>query len=199
MVLMMSYKLQISDLYSLEQYARIRGSFRGEVMAHKRRRTVHIGPNVTWIFEDRMTIQYQVQEMLRVERIFEEEGIADELNAYNPLIPDGSNWKVTCLIEFTDVDQRRMALARMKGIEDVCWVQVEGRPRVMAIADEDMQRENDDKTSAVHFLRFELTTEMIKSAKAGAVLHVGIDHPHYRHMLNPVPGPVRETLVKDLA
>ncbi|MGE0115121.1 MAG: DUF3501 family protein [Steroidobacteraceae bacterium] len=194
----MHNKLQPSDLYTLEQYARIRSSFRGEVMAHKQRRTVQIGPNVTWIFEDRMTIQYQVQEMLRVERIFEEEGIADELNAYNPLIPDGSNWKATFLIEFTDVDERRAALARMKGIEDACWVQVDDQPRVLAIADEDMERSNDDKTSSVHFLRFELTAAMVKSAKAGAGLRMGIDHPAYGHALGPVPALVRESLVKDL-
>ena len=158
-------KLQPSDLYTLEQYARIRSSFRNEVMAHKQLRTVHIGPNATWLFEDRMTIQYQVQEMLRVERIFEEEGIIDELNAYNPLIPDGSNWKVTFLIEFTDIDERRAALARMKGIEDRCWVQVGSHERVYAIADEDMERENDDKTSSVHFLRFELSSAMVDAAK----------------------------------
>lgn len=192
-------KLQISDLYSLEQYARIRGSFRGEVMAHKQQRTVHIGPNVTWIFEDRMTIQYQVQEMLRVERIFEEEGTLDELNAYNPLIPDGSNWKVTFLIEFLDVDERRAALARMKGIEDRCWVQVGAQPRVVAVADEDMERANDDKTSSVHFLRFELTADMIKAAKQGEVIGMGIDHPAYQHAMSPLTDPVRTALLKDLA
>jgi Protein of unknown function (DUF3501) len=191
-------KLQASDLYSLEQYARIRGSFRGEVMAHKQQRSVAIGPNVTWIFEDRMTIQYQVQEMLRVERIFEDAGIQDELNAYNPLIPDGSNWKVTFLIEFTDVDERRAALARMKGVEDCCWAQVGALPRVLAIADEDMERSNDDKTSSVHFLRFELTPAMRDAAKAGEVIKMGIDHPGYTHVLDPVPELVRMALVKDL-
>jgi Protein of unknown function (DUF3501) len=195
----MANKLQPSDLYSLEQYARVRKSFREEVMAHKQQRVVHVGPNATWIFEDRMTIQYQVQEMLRVERIFEEEGILDELNAYNPLIPDGGNWKVTFLIEFLDVDERRAALARMKGIEDRCWVQVGTQPRVFGIADEDMERSNDDKTSSVHFLRFELNAEMVKAAKSGAVLNMGIDHPAYQHALNPVSEPVRAMLVKDLA
>lgn len=195
----MHNKLQPSDLYSLEQYARMRDRFRGEVMAHKQLRTVSIGPNATWIFEDRMTIQYQVQEMLRVERIFEQAGIMDELNAYNPLIPDGSNWKVTFLIEFTDVDERRAALARMKGIEDRCWVQVSSFERVFAIADEDMERSNDDKTSSVHFLRFELAAEMVKAAKQGEVVDMGIDHPAYRHTLSPVSDSVSAVLVKDLA
>lgn len=193
----MTYKLQPSDLYSLEQYSRIRGSFREQVMAHKQLRTVHIGPNVTWIFEDRMTIQYQVQEMLRVERIFEEEGIQDELEAYNPLIPDGSNWKVTFLIEFPDIDERRVALAQMKNVEDRCWVQIGTQARVFGVADEDMERSNDDKTSSVHFLRFELTAEMVKAAKAGATLSMGIDHPAYQHALNPATEPVRAALVKD--
>jgi Protein of unknown function (DUF3501) len=195
----MRSRLQPSDLYSLEQYVRIRNSFRNEVMAHKQLRTVHIGPNATWLFEDRMTIQYQVQEMLRVERIFEEEGIMDELNAYNPLIPDGSNWKVTFLIEFTDTDERRAALARMKGIEDRCWVQVDSYERVFAIADEDMERENEDKTSSVHFLRFELTVAMVRAAKQATPLHMGIDHPFYRHTQSPLAEPVRAALVKDLA
>ncbi len=195
----MHKKLQPSDLYTLEQYARIRGSFRNEVMAHKQLRTVHIGPNATWLFEDRMTVQYQVQEMLRVERIFEPEGITDELNAYNPLIPDGSNWKVTFLIEFTDIDERRAALARMKGIEDRCWVQVGSHERVYAIADEDMERENDDKTSSVHFLRFELTAGMVNDARQAAPLHMGIDHPVYQHVQSPLAEPVRAALVKDLA
>lgn len=194
----MSNKLQASDLFSLEQYAKLRPNFRNQVMAHKQARTVHVGPNATWIFEDRMTIQYQVQEMLRVERIFEEQGILDELNAYNPLIPDGSNWKVTFLIEFTDVDERRDALARMKGIEDRCWVRVADYPSVFAIADEDMDRENDNKTSSVHFLRFELSAAMASAAKAGAHISMGIDHASYRHELIPVPDAVRASLVNDL-
>lgn len=194
----MHNKLQPSDLYSLEQYARIRGSFREQVMAHKQQRTVHIGAHVTWIFEDRMTMQYQVQEMLRVERIFEDEGITDELDAYNPLIPDGSNWKVTFLIEYPDVDERRVALASMKGIEDRCWVQVGDHPRVFAVADEDMERSNDDKTASVHFLRFELTNEMVRAAKAGATLQMGIDHAAYRQTLSPVAEPTRASLVRDL-
>ncbi len=181
----MNNKLQPSDL-------------RGQARAHKQQRMVHTGPNVTWIFEDRMTIQYQVQEMLRVECSFEEQGILDELNAYNPLIPDGSNWKATFLIEFTDVDERRVALARMKGIEDRCWVQVGAYPRVFGIADEDMERSNDDKTSSVHFLRFELGAAMVAAAKSGATLHMGIDHPVYQHALSPVSELARAVLVKDL-
>jgi hypothetical protein len=195
----MHNKLQPSDLYSLEQYARIRDSFREQVMLHKQRRTVHIGPNVTWIFEDRMTMQYQVQEMLRVERIFEEEGIQGELDAYNPLIPDGSNWKVTFLIEFPDVDERRVALTSMKNIEGHCWVQIGSHERVFAIADEDMERSNDDKTSSVHFLRFELSAEMSAAMAIGAVIRMGIDHPAYRYSLDPLADPVRACLVQDIS
>ena len=194
----MNSKLQPADLYSLEQYSRMRNDFRAKVMAHKQKRTVHIGPNVTWIFEDRLTIHYQVQEMLRVERIFETEGIMDELNAYNPLIPDGTNWKCTFLIEFTDVDERRAALMRMKGIENRCWAQIGSHERVYAIADEDMERSNDDKTSSVHFLRFELGAEMIKFAKAGEPIHLGIDHSAYQYALTPVPEPMRTALIGDL-
>ena len=192
-------KLQPSDLYSLEQYSKLRAQLRAQVIEHKKARSVAIGPNVTWIFEDRMTIQYQVQEMLRVERIFEETGIQDELNAYNPLIPDGSNWKATFLVEFTDADERRVALVRMRGIEDRCWVQVAGHERVYAIADEDMERENSEKTSSVHFLRFELTPAMAASAKADAAIGMGIDHENYRHQLAPLPEMHRIVLVKDLA
>lgn len=195
----MQTKLQTSDLYSLEQYSKLRANLRAQVIEHKKQRSVHIGPNATWIFEDRLTVQYQVQEMLRVERIFEEEGILDELNAYNPLIPDGSNWKATFLIEFTDVDERRAALARMKGIETRCWVQVDNHERVFAIADEDLERENDEKTSSVHFLRFELTPAMAASAKSGAAVNMGIQHAVYEHALAPVSEAVRSALVKDLA
>jgi len=191
-------KLQASDLYSLEQYAKRRPDFRTQVMEHKKNRVVHIGPNATWIFEDRLTIQYQVQEMLRVERIFEEAGILEELDTYNPLIPDGANWKATFLIEFLDADERRVALGRMKGIETRCWVQVDNNDRVFAIADEDLQRENDEKTSSVHFLRFELTPTMVANAKAGAAISGGIEHEAYHHALAPVTDAVRAALVKDL-
>jgi hypothetical protein len=192
-------KLRPEDLYSLEQYAKQRPQFRPQVIAHKRQRTLQCGPNATWCFEDRLTVQYQVQEMLRIERIFEAEGIADELEAYNPLIPDGSNWKATLLIEFPEVDERRVALARMKGIEDRCWVQVAGHERVFAIADEDLERENDEKTSSVHFLRFELTPPMVAAAKGGVAVSIGMDHDAYRHTIEPLPAAAREALVRDLA
>lgn len=172
-------RLSRADLMSLEQYSTARKELRVRVLEHKRNRLVPVGPNVTWAFEDRLTIQYQVQEMLRVERIFEAAGIQDELDAYNPLIPEGANWKVTFLIEFPDADERKQRLAAMKGIEDRCWVQVDGLERAFAIADEDLERENDEKTSSVHFLRFELSPEMVAKVKAGAPVKVGIDHPSY--------------------
>jgi hypothetical protein len=189
-------KLVVADLMSLEQYARERPAFRTRVLEHKDQRQLAVGPNTTWCFEDRLTVQYQVQEMLRAERIFEPRGIEEELGAYNPLIPDGSNWKVTLLLEF-DPDQRPRALAQLKGIEDRCWVQVAGLERVFAIADEDLERENEQKTAAVHFLRFELTAPMIASLRAGAALAIGIDHEHYRHQV-AVPEPVRRSLTSDL-
>ena len=191
-------RLQPSDLMSLETYARERPQFRPRVIEHKKRRTVQCGPHATWCFEDRLTVQYQVQEMLRIERIFEAEGIADELGAYNPLIPDGSNWKVTLLIEFPDEAQRRIELAKLKGVEDRCWVQVAGHDRVYAIADEDLERENDEKTSSVHFLRFELAAAMCAAARTGAGIRIGIDHEHYRHEVEPGSA-TRESLVADLA
>ena len=191
-------KLAATDLLSLERYSRERQDFRTRVMAHKRNRQVNVGPNTMWLFEDRLTVQYQVQEMLRTERIFEAEGIAEELAAYNPLIPDGSNWKVTFLIEYPDAEVRRVQLERLKGIEDRCWVQVAGFERVLAIADEDMERENDVKTSAVHFLRFELSEAMASGLEGGAALSVGIDHPNYQHQISPVADNVRAALVVDL-
>ncbi len=152
-----------------------------------------------WLFEDRITIQYQVQEMLRAERIFESEGIQEELDAYNPLIPDGSNWKVTLLIEFPEENERRVQLARLKGIEDKCWVQIAGFAKVFAIADEDLERENDEKTSSVHFLRFELQPEMVAACKGGAALAMGVDHENYRHEINPVAPAVQASLEGDLS
>ena len=191
-------KLSPEDLYSLERYARERAAMRATVLAHKRDRQISIGPNAMWLFEDRMTVQYQVQEMLRTERIFEPEGIADELAAYNPLIPDGRNWKVTFLIEFPEVAQRQRELARLRGVEDRCWVQVGAQARVFAIADEDLARENDEKTSAVHFLRFELTREMIETLRSGAGLGMGIDHEHYRHAVPEARAAVCKSLLADL-
>lgn len=192
-------RLSRSDLMSLEQYSEARKEFRERVMAHKKNRIVSIGPNATWCFEDRLTIQYQIQEMLRVERIFEAAGIQDELDAYNPLIPDGTNWKVTFMLEYPDPEVRKQKLATLIGIEDTCWVQVEGCDPVRAIADEDLERENEEKTSSVHFLRFELTPEMINRAKAGAAISVGIDHPNYRYEVRPLPDAIRRSLVADLA
>ena len=192
-------KLSTSDLLSLEQYARQRPAMRARVLEHKRSRQLAVGENVMWLFEDRLTIQYQVQEMLRVERIFEPEGIADELGAYNPLIPDGANWKVTLLIEFPDEAERRVQLSRLRGVEDRCWVQVSGHARVFAIADEDLERENDEKTSSVHFLRFELTPPKVAAVKAGADVSVGVDHEHYRHQVSPVAPAVRTALAADLS
>lgn len=191
-------KLAVSDLMSLERYSRERPEFRTRVIAHKRNRQLNVGPNTMWLFEDRLTVQYQVQEMLRTERIFEAEGIADELAAYNPLIPDGSNWKVTFLIEYTDPEVRRVQLEKLRGVEDRCWVQVSGFERVFAIADEDMERENEMKTSAVHFLRFELSEAMSAKLKGGAALSVGIDHPEYQHQISPAPDNVRASLIDDL-
>jgi hypothetical protein len=192
-------KLSVSDLFSLERYARERPAFRTQVLEHKRARQLAVGPHTTWLFEDRLTVQYQVQEMLRVERIFEPEGIEEELSSYNPLIPDGQNWKATLLIEFPDEDERRRELAKMKGIEDRAWVQVSGHERVFAIADEDLERKNDEKTSSVHFLRFELTPPMIAALRGGANLGAGIDHDHYRHSVPAVSAATRQALVADLS
>ena len=191
-------KLAVSDLLSLERYSRERPDFRTRVIAHKRDRQVNVGPNTMWLFEDRLTVQYQVQEMLRTERIFEAEGIIEELAAYNPLIPDGRNWKVTFLIEYPDPEVRRVQLEKLRGIEDRCWVQVSGYERVFAIADEDLERENEVKTSAVHFLRFELTQAMPEKLKGGAALSIGIDHPEYQHQISPAPDNVRASLISDL-
>lgn len=182
---------------SLEQYAAERQRLRSEVIAHKQLRNLQVGPNMTWCFEDRTTIRYQVLEMLRAERVFESDGIQSELDAYNPLIPDGSNWKVTLLIEFTDSVERQKALAQLIGVEDRCWIRISEMDRVFAIADEDMERENAEKTSAVHFLRFELSSSMVEAVRSGASVSIGVDHAHYRHSLSPVPGTVRDALRRD--
>lgn len=187
------------DLYSLEQYASMRTEFRSRVMAHKRDRQVAVGPNATLYFEDRLTMQYQVQEMLRIERIFEAAEIEEELAAYNPLVPDGSNWKATFMVEYDDPEERREALARMIGIEDKVWVQVANHDRVWAVADEDLEREDAEKTSSVHFLRFELTPTMVDAIKSGAGIAVGIDHPAYAHTVESVSPNVRDSLRGDLS
>jgi uncharacterized protein DUF3501 len=186
------------SLLSLEAYARERNAFRARVMEHKKARTVRLGENLTLLFEDELTIRYQVQEMLRIERIFEEEGIQGELDAYNPLIPDGGNWKATMLIEYPDPEQRRVMLAQLKGIEERVWVQVQGAERVHAIADEDLERENEEKTSSVHFLRFELARPMREALRRGAELAVGVDHPAYRATTRLAPES-RAALAADLA
>ena len=195
---MSTAKLTRDDLYSLEKYAEVRKDFRARVLAHKKDRKVLIGPVATLYFEDRMTMHYQIQEMLRVERIFEAAGIQDELDAYNPLIPDGNNWKATFMIEVPDVDERRRVLAQLVGVEDRVWVKVGDAERVYAIADEDMERETEEKTSSVHFVRFELTAAMVAAAKHGAAISIGIDHPEYRHSVEPVDDAVRASLVGDL-
>ena len=192
-------KIQRDTLMTLEAYARTRKEFRAQVIAHKRDRKVELGEHLALIFEDELTIRYQVQEMLRVERIFEDAGIQDELDAYNPLIPDGRNFKATMMIQYPDVEERKRALARLKGIEDRVWVQVEGCPKVYATADEDLERETEEKTSSVHFLRFELTDEMAKALKYGVGLAVGVDHPEYRFEIGAVPANVRNSLAGDLA
>ncbi|NIR32343.1 MAG: DUF3501 family protein [Gammaproteobacteria bacterium] len=191
-------KLTREDLYSLEEYAAARNDFRRRVMEHKKHRQIPVGPNATLYFEDRLTIQYQIQEMLRAERIFEPDGIVDELAAYNPLVPDGRNLKATFMLEYEDVSERRTALGQLIGIEDKVWVQVEGFERVYAIADEDLERETEEKTSSVHFLRFELSEEMARTLKQGANLGVGIDHERYTREVAPVPEDVRASLAADL-
>jgi Protein of unknown function (DUF3501) len=187
-----------ASLMTLEAYAKARPKFRAEVLVHKKNRTIALGPNVTLVFEDELTIRYQIQEMLRIEKTFEEQGIQDELEAYNPLLPDGTNWKATMLIEFPEVEERKRQLALLRGIEHHVWVQQGGGARVTAIADEEMERSNDEKTSAVHFLRFELPAEMRAALKAGAKLAIGIDHPAYQAETS-VNEAAREALVKDLA
>ncbi len=190
--------LKHEDLYTLEDYSNRRLDFRALVMAHKRPRRIRVGSNTSFYFEDRLTMHYQIQEMLRAERIFEADAIKEELDAYNPLIPTGTNWKATFMIEYPDVEERRLALERMVGVEDRVWVQVDNSERVWAIADEDLERETDEKTSAVHFLRFELTPAMISALRSGARLVAGIDLDVYREEVNPVPDNIRQSLVADL-
>ena len=191
-------KLTRDDLMSLEQYSEARVDFRSKVLAHKKNRRVDLGTNAALYFEDRLTMHYQIQEMLRIERIFEAEGINDELEAYNPLIPDGSNWKATFMVEFPEVEERRAMLKTLIGIEDRVYVQVDGHHRVHPIADEDLERSDDEKTSAVHFLRFELNDEMVAALKGGASLIAGIDHDNYRVEINPVAENIRDSLTADL-
>ena len=187
------------SLLTLEAYAKARPDFRAKAIAHKKLRTVHVGDHLTLLFEDETTIRYQIQEMLRIEKTFEQAGIDDELEAYNPLVPDGTNFKATMLIEYEDVEERKAALARLRGIESRVVVQVEGSPRVYAIADEDLPRENAEKTAAVHFLRFELAPEMIAALKYGVGLGIGVDHPAYTANIPAVAEATRVALLADLA
>ena len=190
--------IERDSLLTLEAYAKQRAQFRAKVMEHKKRRTVHLGGNIALQFEDELTIRYQVQEMLRIERIFEEEGIQGELDAYNPLVPDGANWKATMLIEYPDPEERRRMLGVLKGIERRVWVQVDGAERVYAIADEDLERETEEKTSSVHFLRFELSPAMRDRLRNDAKVGVGVDHPKYTAALE-LAREVRAALASDLS
>lgn len=186
------------SLMTLEAYARARDEFRARVMSHKKNRKVHLGENVTLIFEDELTIRYQIQEMLRAEKIFDEKGIQEELKAYVPLVPDGSNWKATMMIEYPDPEERAARLGELIGIEDKVWVRVNGLDPIYAIADEDLERETEEKTSSVHFLRFELDAKMTGSLHRGAALSMGIDHPAYQAEVDPVPEKVRDSLAGDI-
>jgi len=191
-------KLTRDDLFSLEKYAEVRSDFRARVMAHKKNRRLPVGPNATLYFEDSLTMHYQIQEMLRAERIFESEGIQEELDAYNPLIPDGSNWKATFMLEYPDEADRKEQLKKMIGVERHIWVQIADFARVSPIADEDLERETEEKTSSVHFLRFELTPEMAQAMNNGGAISIGIDHPAYTYAVEPLPQNVRDSLAADL-
>lgn len=191
-------KLTRDDLYSLEKYAEVRKDFRADVMRHKQNRMLPIGLHATLYFEDRKTIHYQIQEMLRAERIFEPAGIEDEMSAYNPLIPDGSNWKATFMLEYTDIEERNVALKKLVGIEDKVWMRVNGHDPVYPIADEDLDRDTEDQTSAVHFLRFELDAAMRADVRKGAAISAGIEHPQYRYEVDPIPDNIRTSLAADL-
>lgn len=192
-------KLTRKDLYSLEDYSEKRNEYRKQIMAHKENRRLELGEHLLLLFEDRLIIQYQVQEMLKAEKIFEAHAIEEELEAYNPLIPDGSNWKATMMIQYPDVEERRHQLGLLIGIEDLIWMQVDGYEKVYAIADEDLERDNAEKTSAVHFLRFELGSDMAAAAKSGAAISAGVEHENYRQTVSPLPEKLAESLVSDLA
>jgi hypothetical protein len=197
MELTMTQSITRSDLMSLEQYAEKRAEFRQQVIAHKKHRQIALGPNVTLYFEDRLTLLYQIQEMLRIEKVFEADGINEELNAYNPLIPDGRNFKATFMIEYPDAQMRAAQLAKMVGIEDLVWMQVGDHDKIWSIADEDLPRSNETKTSAVHFMRFEVSDDMARDLKSGADWHIGVQHPVYTYDL-AISGATRESLLNDL-
>ena len=191
-------KLTRENLFSLEKYSEIRNDFRLKIMAHKKNRCLAIGPNTTLYFEDSLIMHYQIQEMLRAEKIFESSAIDDELVVYNALIPDGNNWKATFMIEFTDEEERRAALKKMLGIENNLWLKIEGFNEIHPVSDEDLERRDDNKTSAVHFLRFQLDHEMIDALKGGCQLSAGINHPEYKYTVNPIPQNISESLISDL-
>jgi len=191
-------KLTRKDLYSLEQYSEMRNDYRKKVMAHKENRRVELGEHVLLSFEDKLIMQYQIQEMLKAEKIFDAEGIEEELNVYNPMIPDGSNWKATMLIQYTDVSERQRELARLIGIENKVWMQVENFEKIYAIADEDLERDNEEKTSAVHFMRFELSDNMVTAVKSGSEISAGVEHENYMEMIQPLTSNVRDSLAGDL-
>ena len=192
-------KLTRKDLYSLEEYSAMRDDYRKKIMAHKENRRLELGKHILLSFEDKLIMQYQVQEMLKAEKIFDAAGIEEELDAYNPLIPDGSNWKATMLIQYPDVEQRQKELTRLIGIEDLIWMQVDGFDKVYAIADEDLERDNAEKTSAVHFMRFELDSGMVAAVKAGAAISAGVEHENYHATVSPIASNLRDSLAADLA
>ena len=190
-------KLSRKDLYSLEDYIEMRDDYRAKVMAHKKDRRLDIGPNIVLLFEDRLIMQYQVQEMLKAEKIFDAEGIEEELGAYNPLIPDGKNLKATMMIQYTDVEERKDMLSKLLGVEDVTWLQVGNHDKIYAVADEDMERSTEDKTSAVHFMRYEFSDEMIASLTEGVELNAGVEHENYTHIVSPVATHITQALILD--
>ena len=192
-------KLTRKDLYSLETYSEMRDEFRKKIIAHKENRRLELGNHILLSFEDKLIMQYQIQEMLKAERIFEAAAIEEELEVYNPMIPDGTNWKATMLIQYTDVAERQRELTRLIGIEDLIWMQVDGYEKIYAIADEDLERTNDEKTSAVHFMRFELEPDMVTAVKANATISAGVDHENYQAALSPVSDELRQSLLTDLS
>ncbi|MBK7353153.1 MAG: DUF3501 family protein [Nitrosomonas sp.] len=192
-------KISRESLMTLEAYAKARQQFRSKVIEHKKNRLLALGEQVTLLFEDELTIRYQIQEMLRAEKIFDEEGILQELAAYNPLVPDGTNWKATMMIEYTDPEERAIKLTELIGIEDKVWVEVEGHEKIFAIADEDLDRENEVKTSSVHFLRFELNHAQIQALRCGSALRIGVNHPDYNATTEAIENPIREALLSDLS
>ena len=194
----MPSKLSREDLYTLEKYAEIRSEFRAGVMAHKKARRLPLGPNANLYFEDRLTIQYQVQEMLRIEKIFERAGIEEELAAYNPLIPDGHNWKATFMLEYDDPEERRERLAKLVGIEDCVWMRVGAGTAIAPICDEDLERATEAKTASVHFMRFELSEQDISALKQGAEIAAGVGHAEYNYQVAPIPAEIRQSLIGDL-